>query len=148
MADISQVVGQLLPVIQQVVAGALTTGGSGFFGKLKEAGAISGFLTEAAEQFQGNSIIQGILGSISKGDDLLGGIDLANLDLGSVLSQVGDVNGLLGSLGEEGGQVKQFIVGLAERVVGASGSGLFGSGEKINAQEQDFLNNLRQTLGL
>lgn len=148
MTDIAQVVSQLLPVVQQVVAGALMTGGSGFFGKLKEAGAISGFLTEAAEQFQGNSIIQGVISSISKGGDLLGDIDLNNLDLGAVMTQVGDIGGLLNSLGDEGGQIKQFIFGLAERIVGASGSGLFGSGEKVNPQEQDFLNNLRQTLGL
>lgn len=46
MADVSQIVSALLPIIQSVVAGAMKSGGSGFFGKLKEAQAIVGFLGE------------------------------------------------------------------------------------------------------
>lgn len=148
MTDVSQLIPQLLPLVQQVLGGALNAGGSGLVGKLREMGAVSGFMTEAAEQFQSNSIIQGVLAGLTEGKNPLDGLDLDNLDLGNVISQVGNVNGLLEGFGEEGNQVKQFIVGLAEKVVGASGSGLFGTGEKVNEQEQGFLANLRTTLGL
>jgi hypothetical protein len=43
-------------------------------------------------------------------------------------------------------QTKNFIYGLAETVVNASGSGFMGTGERVNANEAKFLADLKTHL--
>lgn len=145
--DISAIVSSLLPIIQQVIAGATKAGGSGVVGKLREAGAAAGYLNEAGEQFKGNPVIEGLLGMLTKGDGL-GDIDLSSLNLDDVLNQVGNIDGLLQGTGVEAGPIKQFILGLVEKIVGAAGTGLFGSGEKVSPEEAAFVSNLKGKLGV
>jgi hypothetical protein len=47
----------------------------------------------------------------------------------------------------EAGPIKQFIIGLVEKIVGAAGGGLFGSGEKVSDTESAFVNSLKAKLG-
>lgn len=61
---------------------------------------------------------------------------------------MGGLDDLLKDAGEEGSQVKNFVFDLAERVTSASGSGLFGTGQKVSEGEAEFLNNLKGKLGL
>lgn len=144
--DVSALVTSLLPILQQVIGGALKTGDSGMVGKMREAGAAAGYLHEAGEQFKGNPVIEGLLGALSSGD-VLGGIDLASLNLDDVLGQVGNLDGLLQGAGVDAGPIKQFIIGLVEKIVGAAGGGLFGGGEKVSADEAAFVSNLKTRLG-
>jgi len=148
MADLTQVVAQLIPVVQQALGGALNAGGAGLIGKLREVGALSDFLTEAAEQFQNNTLIQGVIKGLTVEANPLDNLDLSTLTSDTVMTQVSGLSGLLADFGAEGEQVKQFIYTMAEKIVGASGSGLLGLGEKINENEQDFLTALRTTLGI
>lgn len=148
--DVSAIVTSVIPVVQQVLAGLLHSSGSGLFGKMREGAAIANFLGDTAANFGDNPIINGLVDAFMKGDaakqlsEITG--EAASVD--NVMGAVGNLDGLLGEAGEQGAQVKQFIFGLAEKVAGASGDGLFGSGDKIGENEQAFLNTLKGKLGL
>ncbi|MDZ4768239.1 MAG: hypothetical protein SGJ24_03855 [Chloroflexota bacterium] len=144
--DLQQLVGSLIPVIKDVIAGSLTMSDSGVIGGAKEAGAIATYLKEAANSFQGNTIIEGVVSQMF-GDDGIQLPDLETLDVTNLFSSVGNITALLNSV-EGGEQVKQFIFGLAENVAGAAGGGLFGGGQRVNAGEQQFLEGLKATLGV
>jgi hypothetical protein len=148
MTDVAQIVSTVVPTLMQVIAGITKSSDAGFIGKFKEIGAISGFLSEAAEKFKDNGIILGILGALTSPRDELAKLDLKNLNVSDVLNNVGGLNDVLKDSGEQGTQVKQFVVDLAEKVANASGSGFFGGGEKVSAGEQQFLTDLKSKLGL
>jgi hypothetical protein len=148
--DVGAIVSQLLPTIVNVIGGTLQSSGSGFFGKLREAGALAGVLSNAGEQFKGNALMEGLLGSLTgeEGTNLLKNLDLGNLDLGNVMNQVGGLDDTLKDAGEDGAPVKQFIFDVANQVANAAGGGLFGSGDKISEGEASFLSDLKGKLGL
>lgn len=143
--DIQDIINKLLPMIQNVVGGILKSSDSGIIGKFREAGSVGVFLKEAAEEFEGSELIGGLLSGLKDFDF---NIDLDNLDPAAALDDLGGLDDLLGGLGGEADNVKGFIMGLAEKVAGAAGGGLFGSGEKISAGEQQFLADLKGKLGL
>jgi len=143
--DIQDLINKLLPVIQNVVGGILKSSDSGIIGKFREVGSVGEFLKEAAEEFEGNELIGGLLSGL-KDFDL--NIDLDNLDPAAVLDNLGGLDDLLGGLGDEASDVKGFILRLAEKIAGAAGGGLFGTGDKISASEQQFLTDLKSKLGL
>jgi hypothetical protein len=55
-----------------------------------------------------------------------------------------------GQIGDEGelAEYKRFLVELAEHVAQAAGSGVFGTGAKVTAQEAAFIGRLRGMLGV
>ena len=146
--DVQAVINQLLPVIKDVIGGALKTSGAGVFGKMREVGSIAGFLRSAPEVFAGSELIKGLVSGL--GDLDFSNLDLSDLDTGSVVNKVGGLDDLLSAAGatDEIDTVKRFIFGLAENVAAASGTGMFGSGEKVSGEETAFLENLKSTLGL
>jgi hypothetical protein len=150
MADVGQLVQSVLPIIVNVIGGLLKTSDSGMIGKLREAGAIGSAVVEAGEEFKGNPLMEGIISALQgdEGMNLLKNVDLDNINVSDVLGQVGNLDGILSAAGENAEPVKSFIVNLAERVASAAGGGLFGSGEKVSAQEQTFLADLRAQLGM
>ncbi|MAU08234.1 MAG: hypothetical protein CL607_00310 [Anaerolineaceae bacterium] len=146
--DLHTVIRQLLPIIQDVIGGALKTSGAGVFGKMREVGSLAGFLRSAPQVFAGSELIKGLVSSL--GDLDFSNMDLDDLDTGSVMDEVSNLDDLLSSAGlaDEAENVKRFIFGLAENVAAASGSGVFGSGEKVSSDEASYLENLKSTLGL
>jgi hypothetical protein len=152
MGDVSQVIQQLVPVVQQINAGILKAGTKGPIGGMRNIGALASTLKEGAQQYQENSLIEGLIDALNASsqhhtDEHAQGTPWADIDPQAVASSV-NLDGLLGEFGEQGMQLKQFILHIVENVAGASGDGLFGRGEKINAEEQSFITTLRQSLGL
>lgn len=150
MADVGQLVQSVLPVVMNVIGGLLKTSDAGMFGKLREAGAIGGFIAETGQRYEGNPLMSSLVSAIQgdEGMNILKNIDLKTLDVSDVLNQVGNLDGVLASAGEEAAPIKSFIVELAEKVASAAGEGLFGSGDKVSAEEQTFLADLRAKLGV
>ena len=150
MADIGQIVQSVLPVVMNVIGGLLKTSEAGMFGKLREAGAIGVFIAESAQQFEGNPLMSSLISAIQgdEGMNILKNIDLKNLNVSDVLNQVSNLDNVLTDAGADAAPVKSFIVELAEKVAGAAGEGLFGSGEKVSEEEQTFLADLRDKLGV
>ncbi|MCA9905549.1 MAG: hypothetical protein KC547_16955 [Anaerolineae bacterium] len=148
--DVQKIVQSLLPIIINVIGGVMKSGGSGFWGKLREGGALATALSGAADQFKGNNLMEGLLGALTgdEGKNLLSNLDLEKLDLGNVMNMVGGLDNVLGDAGDEAEPVKGFIFDVAEKMAGAAGSGVFGTGQKINAGEQSFLDDLKKQLGL
>lgn len=146
--DLQAVIRQLLPIIQDVIGGALKTSGAGVFGKMREVGSLAGFLRSAPEIFAGSELIKGLVSGL--GDLDFSNMDLDDLDMSNVMDEVSNLDDLLSNAGlaDEAEKVKRFIFGLAENVAAASGKGVFGSGEKVSGDEAAFLDNLKNTLGL
>lgn len=146
--DLQAVIRQLLPIIQDVIGGALKTSGAGVFGKMREVGSLAGFLRSAPEIFAGSELIKGLVSGL--GDLDFSNMDLDDLDMSSVMDEVSNLDDLLSNAGlaDEAEKVKRFIFGLAENVAAASGKGVFGSGEKVSGDEAAFLDNLKNTLSL
>jgi len=146
--DLQAVIKQLLPIIQDVIGGALKTSGAGAFGKMREVGSLAGFLRSAPQVFAGSELIKGLVSSL--GDLDFSNMDLDDLDTSSVMDEVSNLDDLLNAAGltDEAENVKRFILGLAENVAAASGSGVFGSGEKVSSDEASYLENLKVTLDL
>jgi hypothetical protein len=146
--DVAQIASTVMPIVMQVIAGATKASDAGFFGKLKEIGAVSSFFSEAGEKFKDNGIILAVLGSLTSPQDELQKLDLANLTPDSVIESVGGLDAALADAGDHGTQVKQFVFELAEKVASASGAGFFGGGETISEGEKSFLDTLKAKLGL
>lgn len=144
MSDTEQLALQIGPIIEGIVAGALKVSGSGFFGKLKEGGAVLGYLAEASDKFDDNALVQHILANFTGGD--LRSIDLGKVEPQNALADASQLGSILSSVAG-GEQVKQFVLELIEQVFVASGSGLFGGGEKVSPAEQQFYEELNSQLG-
>lgn len=148
--DINALVQQIMPYIQEIMGSTLKTSGAGMFGRLKEVGALAGFLKDAPEKFAGNDLVGGLVqGLLDNDNDDATYVDVNTLDPRAVLDKLGGLDDILGGL--DGGlaqQVKEFIFGIANAIAGASGTGLFGSGQKISADEESFLGDLKGKLGL
>lgn len=146
--DLQAIIRQLLPIMEDVIGGALKTSGAGVFGKMREVGSLAGFLRSAPEIFAGSELIKGLVSGL--GDLDFSNMDLDDLDTSSVMGEVNKLDDMLSSAGlaNEAENVKRFIFGLAENVAAASGSGVFGSGEKVSSDEASYLENLKSTLGL
>jgi hypothetical protein len=139
----------ILPQVEQVLAACLKNSGAGIVGRISEASAVVGYLNSAKETFPGNEIIAELTSRMGIGElrESLAKIDLDHLNVSDVLDSLDGLNLTL-PMGEQGTQIKQFILGVANAVAGAAGPGVLGGGEKIEPQEQDFLDSLRLKLGL
>lgn len=147
--DVQGIIAKVLPIIQQVVASLTKKSDAGIVGRILEAGSLAKFVGEAAEKYKGNPVVDGIAKMFKEGGLKEPNIDLKNLDIGSVLNQVAGLDDALKDLGGDAAKgVKEFIFGMAEKVAGASGGGLFGGGQKVSADEASFLNDLKAKLGL
>jgi hypothetical protein len=145
--DVQQIVSTLIPVIKDVIAGSITMSDSGTIGGARELGAIATYLRDALTQFEGNTIIEGVVGGLFDVDGSVQMTDLDQLDVTNLFRSVGSAAALLDAI-PGGGEIKGFIYGLAEKVAGAAGGGLFGGGQKVNAGEEQYLAGLRAQLGL
>lgn len=145
----ADVIKQLAQFIPQIIQTLTSLDPAGLFGRMREIGAVGGFLKEAADKFTGNSLIGQVVNAV---DDLLrnaeGGQPIAeSLTPEGLMDKLSMVNGLLGD-NPDGAGFKGFLYELAEKVAGAAGSGLFGGGQKVSDREQTFLTDLKSKLGL
>lgn len=144
--DPSEIVNSLLPLLQESVAGAFKSSGAGVFGKLREAKSIADYVRSAGEKYQDNAIIQQLIDGLLMDKDGIE-INTSEVDLNKILRDAGQKSALLDELGESGQQIKAFIIGLVEHIAGAAGSGLFGTGQKVSAEEAAFITELKAQLG-
>ncbi len=152
MAEFDPIIQALLPVIRNVLGIISLAGDSGLIGRMRESKASIDFFRQAAEGFDENPIIRGIVTAVIEGDDddlTMETVDVTQLDLRSVLAQVGSVPQMLAGVDPQHAyDVRAFIYLVAENVASAAGGGLFGRGEKINDTEASVLDSLRIQLGL
>lgn len=130
-----------------VMNGAMKADGLQFSSSMREAGAAAKYITNSKSTYKGNPIIEGIIDSLShRKGEFQEKVDLRTIDNSAVMAKVDEIVPVLDAAGAEGVQTKAFIYGLGEAVVGASGSGFMGSGEKITPEEEKFLNELKEHL--
>jgi hypothetical protein len=130
--------------VNGVLGGVMQAGGSGLFGMLREGMAAMGFLKEMQERFADNELIQQVLGLVlERGTQPAEALPESADYLGQIQGALGNLQG--DALGE---QFKHMLYEFAERVAGAAGQGIFGTGAKVNQGEADFLVQLKQMLGL
>lgn len=123
-----------------------------------EAAALSKQMAGAAAKYPQNSVIQAALSEASlkhqtvkldqpkiKPEDVEAGaiIDTAIADINRALQVLEDK-----ATPEEIAQYKQFIYDCGQAVAEAAGSGLFGTGAKVSAQEAAALERLKVALGV
>lgn len=145
--DLQQLVEMLVPVVKDVIAGSLTVSDSGVIGGAREAGAIATSLKEAAAAHGDNPIIAALVPHLFDEDNTVQIPDLNTLDITNLFASIGNAAAVLNTI-QGGDQVKQMIYSVAERVAQASGGGLFGGGQKVNASEEQYLAGLKAQLGL
>ncbi|HRE48896.1 MAG TPA: hypothetical protein PLD47_14310 [Aggregatilineales bacterium] len=144
-----QTIAQIIPIVQLVLGSLMKVGDAGLVGKLREAGALGKFLSEAQEKFKGNALVEGLLKALPDQIGEMGqSFDVKHFDVLQTTQALGGLDGILKDSGEQGKQVKQFIYELAERFASAAGGGIFGSGQKISEAESAFLSDLKGRLGL
>jgi hypothetical protein len=150
MAEAAQIVHSILPTIVNVLGAIMKSGNEGLIGQIREGGALASFLISAGDQFKGNPLMDALIGTLTgeQGRELISQLDPANLDVNSIMESVGGLDDALKDAGEDAAPVKQFIYDMASSVANAAGGGLFGSGEKVSADEQQFLTDLKSKLGL
>ena len=123
-----------------------------------EATAMSKQIAGAADKYPSNNVIQA---AFSEETFKSGQVKMAKPDIkpedaksGAVVDQaIGAINAALTVIeskatAEEVTQYKQFIYDCGKAVAEAAGSGLFGSGRKVSAQEAAALEKLKTALGL
>ncbi len=125
----------------------------GLFKTIRESKSAADFLTDSRAQFAGNGVIEQLVSGLTPGggDDL----DAAEQDAAAKLSfepdalmdQVSAMNAMLGS-SPDAHDVRVFIYQLMHTIAAAAGTGRFGGGDKISANEQQWLDVLRQRLGI
>jgi hypothetical protein len=145
--DTNAILEKVIPAVQTVMNGAMKADGLQFSSSMREAGAAAKFITSSQSTYKGNPIVEGIIKSLShRKGEYQEKVDLRTLDNATVMQKVDEVAPILEAAGEWGVETKTFIYGLAEWVVGASGSGFMGSGERITPDEFKFLEELRAHL--
>ncbi|NWF69868.1 MAG: hypothetical protein HXY40_12355 [Chloroflexi bacterium] len=112
-------------------------------GLLKESAAVAGFMSKAHDTYHDNLLVLLVIDGQDKIDKTL----LENRTYDELLAMVDDLSAMLKDDAESGGY-RRFLLEVAEHTANAAGEGLFGSGVRISAQEADFLNYLKQRLGL
>jgi len=145
--DTRAILEKVVPAVQMVMNGAMKADGLQFSSSMREAGAAAKYLANSKNTYKGNPIVEGVIDSLShRKGEFQEKVDLRTLDNTAVMTKVDEITPILDAAGEQGTQTKAFMYGLAEAVVGASGSKFMGSGEKITPEETKFLEELKEHL--
>lgn len=145
--DMNMIADKIVPVAWIVMEGAMKVGGLHIAPSMKAGGAAAKYVSQSQNTYKGNPIVEGVIRSIQRQkDEHKAKVDLKNLDLTEVMKKVDEVDPLLESEGERGMQTKNFIYGLAETMVNASGSGFLGTGKRVNEDESKFLADIKTHL--
>ncbi len=146
--DTNAILDKVVPVAQMVAVEAMKVGGMHFTASLREGGAAAKFVKNSKNTYKGNPIVEGLLQAFSqrKNWEHNEKLDYKNLNDKDVMKGVDEIEPILESAGEHGKQTKDFIFGLAEAMVSASGSGFMGTGERVSTNEAKFLDELKAHL--
>jgi hypothetical protein len=145
--DIKLILEKVVPAVQMVMSGAMKADGLQFSSGMREAGAAAKYIANSKSTYKGNPIIEGMIDSLShRKGEFKEKVDLRILDDAAVMERVDEVVPTLDAAGEQGAHTKAFTYSLGEAVVGASGSGPMGSGERITPEEAKFLDELKEHL--
>jgi hypothetical protein len=110
-------------------------------------GASVKYIGHSKDTYKGNPIVEGVIDRISQWrGETNEKYDYKTLDSAEVMRNVDAIAPTLESEGEQGGQTKHFLYGLAEIMVNASGSAFMGTGERVNEDEARFLDDLKAHL--
>jgi hypothetical protein len=144
----------LVEIFAAVIAGIMFSEKLGPFKAVRETLALAGFLTTAEKKYGDNTTVQQIIKHMKDESADAKNHPPQNIKLGEgsvdthgILTRIAEVNTILADSPDAAG-VKQFLYELAEAVANASGSGFLGLGQKISPQETEFLQGLKQTLGI
>lgn len=135
----------IIGIIRGIVDGVMNAGNSGVVGRAREMTAFTQYLAQAPALFGDNNLIGQLLSNLTDPSFLTS--TNSYKDPNDLLSAMGDLGAGLPT-DEAGMGLRQFIYGLAESVAGASGTGMFGMGKKVNDDEGFFLDFLKDKLGL
>lgn len=138
---------QLLIVVQAVWDGLVGADGGGMVNSLRENKAAADYITDSRKEFADNAIVQQLVASLTPGGG--DGLDEAGLQEAmqlalapdTLMQHIGQLSTTLNQM-QDGFGVKQFIYGLAETIANAAGTQRFGGGEKVSANEQEWLDAL------
>jgi hypothetical protein len=147
--DVNAMVDKIVPVAWLVMEEAMKVGGMHLVPSMREGGAASKYVRQSQNTYKGNPIIEGVANSVINGKGRpKEKTDIKNLDSAEVMRRVDEISPILEPEGEQGTQTKNFIYGLAETMVNASGSGFMGTGKSVNESEAKFLADLKAHLRL
>jgi hypothetical protein len=145
--DTNTMVNKIVPVAWSVMEGAMKVGGLHLIPSMREGGAAAKYVKHSQNTYKGNPIVEGVIDSINqKKGEHKEKADLKNFDTTEVIKKVDEIQPILESGGDQGMQTKNFLYGLAETMVSASGSGFMGSGKKVNEDESKYLADLKAHL--
>jgi hypothetical protein len=132
-----------------IIQGMITVDGTTYGSVVREFVALGKFIDEAQVAYANNLLVQSaLLRFIDEEGNIQTGLDaerIEHIPPDQVLEGVDIVMEVLAGLPETPGY-KQFIFTLAERIAGAAGGGLFGSGNRISQEEAALLEALRVRL--
>lgn len=138
-----------LPLI--VIQGVITVDGTTYVSVVREFMAIAGFVDEAQVNYADNLLVQAaLLQFVDESGNVNTGLQNENLEhipAEEVLASVDEAMHWLAGLPELPGY-KHFILTMAQRIAGAAGNTLLGTGAKISAEEAALLNEIQRRLGM
>ena len=144
--DTNTMVDKIVPVAWLVMEEAMKVGGLHITPSMRAGGAAAKYVNQSQNTYKGNPIVEGVINAIHREGKQREKVDIKNLDSTEVMKKVDEINPILEAEGEQGTQTKNFIYGLAETMVSASGSGFMGSGKRVNENESKFLADLKTHL--
>lgn len=145
--DMNTKVDKIVPIAWSIMGGAMKVGGLHITPSMRAGGAAAKYVSASQDTYKGNPIVEGVISSIQKRKgEQKEQVDLKNLDTAMVMRGVDEIVPILDAEGERGAQTKDFLYGLGESMVSASGSGFMGSGERVNEDESKFLADLKAHL--
>ncbi|MBZ0294451.1 MAG: hypothetical protein K8L99_17945 [Anaerolineae bacterium] len=138
---------KLADVTEAVLVGAVLSDISGPIATVKEFMAGSNVISEARQHYPNNKLIQRVPEQIAEIN-----IDQGNEEeLAQFRSQIArTIDEGLALIWDdaEGREYAAFLVAVAEGVIESAGLGLFGGGEKVSRGEAQFLQVLKERLGM
>lgn len=135
-----------------VILAAMMVEVHGPIAAFREVAAGMKFIHQAKTVFPNNALIQGVPEDASLATSHAHHIEVSTTDeRAAARAKIqAEMDAGLALLADdvEAYEFKAFLVHIAEKVIEAAGSGLFGSGERISPAEQTFVQTLKQRLSV
>lgn len=148
---------QLLEQSVGIVAGAINTADFTFFSFVKEVFVLSEYLEGAKSKYKNNELLQSLLSVVLDEDYQKQGEKATKVEvetfedfLDAACQQLKEAVAIAYQTAttQEVEEYKEFLYEIANKVANASGSGWFGTGEKVSEKEVVVLNKFKVALGL
>lgn len=148
---------QLLEQSVGIVAGAINTADFTFFSFVKEVFVLSEYLEGAKSKYKNNELLQSLLSVVLDEDYQKQGEKATKVEvetfeefLDAACQQLKETVAIAYQTAttQEVEEYKEFLYEIANKVANASGSGWFGTGEKVSEKEVVVLHKFKVALGL